>query len=92
MSTRTTRGTQVSAGTTRGPMSALVWLTIPVGALALALLWVAWATRTRPRADTHETVAAPRRFQEAFESHRVPDPRRAGDQSEPQLERHNEKA
>ena len=43
-------------------MSALVWLTIPVGALALALLWVAWATRTRPRADTHETVGAHRRF------------------------------
>lgn len=65
-------------------MSALVWLTIPVGALALALLWVAWATRTRPRADTHETLAAHRRFQEAFETHRdgVPDPRR-----EAQLER-----
>jgi hypothetical protein len=65
-------------------MSALVWLTIPVGALALALLWVAWATRTRPRADTHETVAAHRRFQEAFEAHRdgVPDQRR-----EAQLER-----
>ncbi|HET9944828.1 MAG TPA: hypothetical protein VFR56_04195 [Actinomycetes bacterium] len=66
-------------------MSALVWLTIPVGALALALLWVAWATRTRPRADTHETVAAHRRFQAAFESHRegVPDPRRSSDQPAP---------
>jgi hypothetical protein len=53
-------------------MSALVWLTIPVGALLLALLWVAWATRTRPRADTHETVAAHRRFQAAFNAHRAP--------------------
>jgi hypothetical protein len=71
-------------------MSALVWLTIPVGALALALLWVAWATRTRPRADTHETLAAHRRFQAAFESHRdgVPDPRRASD--EPALEHHGD--
>lgn len=53
-------------------MSALVWLTIPVGALLLALVWVAWATRTRPRADTHETVAAHRRFQAAFDAHRAP--------------------
>ena len=73
-------------------MSALVWLTIPVGALAMALLWVAWATRPRPRADTHETVAAHRRFQAAFESHRdgVPGPRRASD--EPQLEHHRDSA
>ena len=70
-------------------MSALVWLTIPVGAFALALLWVAWATRTRPRADTHETVAAHRRFQAAFEGHHdaVPDPRRSSD--EPALEDHH---
>ena len=73
-------------------MSALVWLTIPVGALALALLWVAWATRTRPRADTHETVAAHRRFQAAFESHRdaVPDPRRPTDEAA--LEHHRDTA
>jgi hypothetical protein len=51
-------------------MSALVWLTIPVGALLLALVWVAWATRTRPRADTHDTVAAHRRFRAAFDAHR----------------------
>ena len=69
------RLTTAPPAATRGPMSALVWLTIPVGALALALLWVAWATRTRPRADTHETLAAHRRFQAAFEAHRdgVPD-------------------
>ena len=73
-------------------MSALVWLTIPVGAMVLALLWVAWATRTRPRADTHETVAAHRRFQAAFESHRdrVPDPRRASDDAP--LEHHRDSA
>jgi len=52
-------------------VSALIWLTIPVGALLLALVWVAWATRTRPRADTHETVAAHRRFRAAFDAHRV---------------------
>lgn len=51
-------------------MPALVWLTIPVGALLLALLWVAWASRTPPRADTHETVEAHRRFRAAFDSHR----------------------
>ncbi len=51
-------------------MSALVWLTIPLTALVLAVLWVAWTSRTRPRADTHETVEAHRRFRAAFESHR----------------------
>lgn len=51
-------------------MSALVWLTIPVVALLLATVWVAWASRTRPRADTHETVEAHRRFRAAFENHR----------------------
>lgn len=51
-------------------MSALVWLTIPVGALLLALLWVAWASRTPPRADTHDTVERHRRFLAAFDSHR----------------------
>jgi hypothetical protein len=54
-------------------MSALVWLTIPVGALTLALLWVAWSTRTRPRADTHDTVEAHRRFRAAFDAHRPED-------------------
>lgn len=51
-------------------MSALVWLTIPVAALVLAIMWVTWSSRTRPRADTHETVEAHRRFRAAFESHR----------------------
>jgi len=48
-------------------MSALVWLTIPVVALVLAVLWVAWSNRARPRADTHETLEEYRRFQAAFE-------------------------
>lgn len=51
-------------------MSALAWLAIPVVALVLAVLWVAWASRTRPRADTHETVEAHQRFRDAFESGR----------------------
>jgi hypothetical protein len=51
-------------------MSALVWLTIPLAALVLALLWVAWASRTPSRADTHDTVEAHRRFRDAFDSHR----------------------
>ena len=50
-------------------MSALVWLTIPVVALVLAMLWVAWASRTPPRADVHETVEAHRRFVAALDAH-----------------------
>lgn len=49
-------------------MSPLVWLAIPVAALLLAVLWVAWASRARPRADTHETVEAHQRFRAAFEA------------------------
>jgi hypothetical protein len=48
-------------------MSALVWLTIPVVAVLLAVLWVAWSSRSRPRADTHETLEEHRRFRAAFE-------------------------
>jgi hypothetical protein len=47
-------------------MSALAWLAIPVVALVLAVAWVAWAGRERPRADTHETVEAHERFKAAF--------------------------
>lgn len=53
-------------------MNSLIWLSIPAAALVLALLWVAWATRTRPRADTHETVEAHQRFRAAFEQREVP--------------------
>jgi hypothetical protein len=48
----------------------LVWLAIPVAGLLLALLWVAWATRPPRKADTHETIAAHRRFRAVFDSHR----------------------
>jgi hypothetical protein len=48
-------------------MSALVWLTIPVVAVLLAVLWVAWSSRSRPRADTHDTLEEHRRFRAAFE-------------------------
>lgn len=54
-------------------MSALVWLAIPAVALVLALLWVLWSNRSRPRADTHETVEEHHRFRRAFE--RPPDRR-----------------
>ena len=53
-------------------MSALIWLTIPLAALVLAVLWVAWTSRERPRADTHETIAAHRRFREALRPRDVP--------------------
>jgi len=48
-------------------MSALVWLTIPVVAVVLKVMWVAWSSRSRPRADTHETLEEHRRFRAAFE-------------------------
>lgn len=51
-------------------MSPLVWLAIPLAALALAVLWVAWASRSRPRADTHDTVAEYERFRAAFDPSR----------------------
>jgi hypothetical protein len=38
-----------------------------VVALVLAVAWVAWAGRERPRADTHDTVLAHERFKAAFE-------------------------
>ena len=48
-------------------MSALVWLTIPVVAVVLAVLWVAWSSRSRPRADTHETLEEHARFKAVFD-------------------------
>lgn len=48
-------------------MAALAWLAIPVVALLLAVAWVMWASRERPRADTHETVEEHERFKAAFE-------------------------
>lgn len=51
-------------------MRALVWLIIPLSALVLGMLWVAWAGRDRPQADTHDTMAEHRRFAEAFDRDR----------------------
>jgi hypothetical protein len=53
-------------------VSSPVWLAIPLVALVLALLWVAWTSRTRPRADTHETLEEHARFKAAM------DPKRYG--------------
>jgi hypothetical protein len=47
-----------------------VWLAIPVVALVLAILWALWASRTPPRADTHETLAEHDRFKRAFDPER----------------------
>jgi hypothetical protein len=48
-------------------MSALAWLAIPVVALVLAVAWVAWSGRERPRVDTHDSLLAHQRFKAAFE-------------------------
>jgi hypothetical protein len=56
-------------------VSSLVWLAIPLVALLLAVLWVIWTSRTRPRADTHETLEEHARFKAAFDpdrTHREP--------------------
>jgi hypothetical protein len=55
-------------------VSSLVWLTIPLVALALGVLWVVWTSRTRPRADTHETLQEHARFKAAFDTKRADDP------------------
>jgi hypothetical protein len=39
-------------------------------ALALAVLWVVWTSRARPRADTHETLEEHARFKAAFDPER----------------------
>jgi sensor domain CHASE-containing protein len=51
-------------------VSSLVWLAIPLVALALAVLWVVWTSRARPRADTHETLEEHARFKAAFDPER----------------------
>jgi cytochrome c-type biogenesis protein CcmH/NrfF len=52
-------------------VSSLVWLAIPLVALVLAVLWVIWTSRTRPRADTHETLEEHARFKAAFDPDRA---------------------
>ena len=64
-------------------MSALAWLAIPVVAVILAMLWVTWATRTRPPVDVHDSLEERERFKAAFDRRsndpskdRIPDRRR----------------
>jgi hypothetical protein len=51
-------------------VSSLVWLAIPLVALVLATLWAVWASRSRPRADTHETLEERAKFKAVFDRHR----------------------
>ena len=51
-------------------MSPLAWLAIPVAGLVLGVLWAVWTSRTRPRADTHETLEEHARFKAAFDPDR----------------------
>ncbi|NHC13289.1 hypothetical protein [Motilibacter deserti] len=68
-------------------MDQLAWLAIPVVAVVLAIAWVAWAGRTRPPADTHETVEGYRRFTAALDSAarsgRVEEPASTDDDPDP---------
>jgi hypothetical protein len=48
-------------------VSPLAWLAIPVVGLVLGVLWALWTSRTRPRADTHETLSEHARFKAAFD-------------------------
>ena len=59
-------------------MSPLVWLAIPVTGLVLGILWAVWTSRTRPRADTHETLQDHARFKAAFDREQ-PEHRHRGD-------------
>ena len=67
-------------------MSALAWLAIPVVAVLLAVLWVAWVTRTKPPVDIRESLQGHERFKAAFDRRsgnpgddRVPDRRSGAD-------------
>ncbi len=53
-------------------MESLVWLAIPLVALTLGVLWALWASRTRPRADTHQTLEEHARFKAAFDVEQRP--------------------
>jgi hypothetical protein len=59
-------------------MKALVWLAIPLVAVVLAILWVMWATRTRPPVDVHDSLEERERFKAAFD-------RRSGDPSKDRM-------
>ncbi|MDQ1747237.1 MAG: hypothetical protein QOD07_1500 [Frankiaceae bacterium] len=56
-------------------------LGLPTVATVLAIAWVAWSTRERGPAQTHESVAAHERFKKAMAKQsgaKPPAPRRAG--------------
>jgi hypothetical protein len=57
-------------------MTALAWLAIPIVALLLAVLWVMWSSRERPRVDTHESLEEHERFKRAFGSETLGPPGR----------------
>lgn len=48
-------------------MSAIVWWVIPAGSVLVAIAWVAWISRERPRADPQESVESYHRFQQAIQ-------------------------
>jgi hypothetical protein len=43
------------------------WLSIPIIATVVAVVWVSWAGRSRPPANTHDTVHSYQRFRAAME-------------------------
>ncbi|HTW21374.1 MAG TPA: hypothetical protein VME70_14320 [Mycobacteriales bacterium] len=47
-------------------MGVLAWLGAPVGATALAILWVQWANRTRGPVETNRSLAERERFKAAL--------------------------
>jgi hypothetical protein len=47
-------------------MGVLGWLVVPAVATILAIVWVQWASRTRPPVDVRESVAERERFVAAF--------------------------
>lgn len=48
-------------------MSALAWWAIPVVATLLAIGYVSWASRPKPREDVHDSLKAHERFRAALE-------------------------
>jgi hypothetical protein len=63
-------------------VSPLAWLAIPVVALVLGVLWAVWTSRTRPRANTHETLEEHARFKAVFDREQ-PDSRPPGTRQPP---------
>lgn len=62
-------------------MSAIAWWGIPVGATLLAILWVSWASRPKPRIGVHESLQQHERFRRALERSAEADERRRDDRA-----------